>query len=203
VTARDVAVVRTGTANLASVFAALRRLDASPRLVHDADDIARAEHLVLPGVGSFGAAMAALAADRLVEPLRARIVAGRPVLAVCVGLQVLFEASEESPGVAGLGVVPGGVTRFPSTVRVPQLGWNQVAPTSACRRIAGGYAYFANSYRAVAAPSDSAAAHADHGGPFVAGFERGALLALQCHPELSGRWGLALIGRWLDGAPSC
>lgn len=197
----DVAVVRTGTANIASVFAGLRRQGALPRLVHDSVEVERAGHLVLPGVGSFGAAMAALAADRLIEPLRARIAADRPTLAVCVGLQVLFEASEESPGVAGLGVVPGAITRFPTTVRVPQLGWNSVAPSAACRLIAAGFAYFANSFRAAAAPEGCAAAMADHGGPFVAGFERGRLLALQCHPELSGRWGLALIGRWLAAAP--
>ncbi|MBM3585468.1 MAG: imidazole glycerol phosphate synthase subunit HisH [Alphaproteobacteria bacterium] len=196
-TIQEVAVVRTGIANLASVFAALGRLNATPRLVHDGMAIERAARLMLPGVGSFGAAMAALTADGLIEPLRARLAADRPTLAVCVGLQVLFAASEESPGVAGLGVLAGTIARFDARVRVPQLGWNEVVAGTGCRWIRSGYAYFANSYRASAAPAGCASASADHGGPFVAGLERGALLALQCHPELSGRWGHDLLGRWM------
>lgn len=197
----DVAVVRTGTANLASVLAALSRLGASGRLCHDADTLARAERVVLPGVGAFGAAMAALAMGGLAEALGERIATDRPVLAVCVGLQVLFAASEESPGVTGLGIFPGTIGRFGAGVRVPQLGWNRVEPETGCARIAPGFAYFANSYRAAAAPAGTRAAYAEHGGLFVAGFERGALLALQCHPELSGRWGADLLGAWLGRKP--
>jgi len=193
----EVAVVRTGTANLASILAALTRLGATGRVRDDADALARAERVVLPGVGAFGAAMAALATGGLAEALRERIAADRPVLAVCVGLQVLFAASEESPGVTGLGVFPGTIGRFGAGVRVPQLGWNRVEPDPGCTRIAPGFAYFANSYRAAAAPAGTRAAYADHGGRFVAGFEQGALLALQCHPELSGRWGAELLGAWL------
>jgi imidazole glycerol phosphate synthase glutamine amidotransferase subunit len=115
-----------------------------------------------------------------------------------VGLQVLCDASEESPGVPGLGLVPGTVRRFPSTVRVPQFGWNRVeAPPGGF--LESGYAYYANSYRLDAAPAGWTAATSDHGGPFVGALRRGDVLACQFHPELSGAWGLAMLGRWLRG----
>jgi glutamine amidotransferase len=193
----EVAVVRTGTANLASVLAGLGRAGARARVTEDAAVLRRAARVVVPGVGAFGAAMATLNRAGLTEALRQRIAGGEPTLAVCVGLQILFAASEESPGVEGLGVFPGTLRRFPDTVRVPQLGWNRVVAGPGCRLIESGYAYFANSFRLADAPPGTAVATADHGGRFVAGFERGGLLALQCHPELSGAWGLALLRRWL------
>ncbi len=188
-------IVRTGVANLASVCAGLRRLGAEPVPTRDPDQIARADRVILPGVGAFGAAMQALGGG-LDDALRARVAADRPTLAVCVGLQVLCDASEESPGVVGLGIVPGIVRRFTGPITVPQLGWNRVVPTQGSR-LAEGYVYFANSYRLDAVPAGFEGALADHGGPFVAALERGALLACQFHPELSGAYGSALIGRWL------
>jgi glutamine amidotransferase len=191
-----VVIVRTGVANLASVCAALRRQGAEPVPTRDPDEVLQADRVILPGVGAFGAAMQALEGG-LDAALRARIAADRPTLAVCVGLQVLCEASEESPGVVGLGLVPGTVRRFPTTVTVPQLGWNRVTPTPGSR-LADGYVYFANSYRLSTLPDGFEGALADHGGPFVGALERGALLACQFHPELSGAYGSALIGRWLS-----
>ena len=111
--AAAVVVVPTGTANLASVRAALARLGAKSRLAEDAAMIEDARHVVLPGVGSFGAAMAGLREAGLDAALAARVRAGRPTLAMCVGLQVLFEASDESPHATGLGVIPGHIGRFP------------------------------------------------------------------------------------------
>ena len=156
--------------------------------------------MVLPGVGAFAAGMARLRQLRLVEALRARLAAGRPTLAICLGLQLLCEASEESPSVEGLGVLAARITRFEGDVRVPQLGWNQVVPNAACQLLEEGHAYFANSYRLVDAPDGWRAARTDHGGPFVAALERDALLACQFHPELSGAWGAALLSRWLGRA---
>ena len=196
---RSVCVVRTGVANLASVVTGLERVGASPRVGNDPVEIANAQWVVLPGVGAFGAGMTQLRADGLVEPLRHRIAAGLPTLAVCLGLQLLCEGSEESPGVEGLGVVPGRVTRFPETLRVPQLGWNQVEPTPGCRLVEPGFAYFANSFRLAETPHGWRAAHADYGGGFVAALERGRVLACQFHPELSSAWGIALLKRWLVG----
>lgn len=196
-----VVVVRTGTANIASIVAGLERAGAAPAVTEDAAAVAAAERVVLPGVGTFGAAMERVAADGLVGPLRERIAAGRRTLCICVGLQLLAEESEESPGVRGLGVVPGTVRRFRGErLRVPQLGWNRVAADPGCRLLADGHAYFANSYRLIDPPEGWQVARADYAGPFVAGFERGAVLACQFHPELSGQWGIALLGRWLHGA---
>jgi imidazole glycerol phosphate synthase glutamine amidotransferase subunit len=197
VSARDVVVVPTGTANLASVRAALLRLGARAHLAKDAAMVEDATHLVLPGVGSFGAAMAGLREAGLDRAIAARVEADRPILAMCVGLQLLFEASEESPQAKGLGLLPGRVGRFPDTVRVPQFGWNRVVPEPGCRLLEQGYAYFANSYRVLGAPG-CAIASAEHGGRFVAALERGGLLACQFHPELSGAYGHGLIARWLE-----
>jgi imidazole glycerol-phosphate synthase subunit HisH len=197
VSAREVVVVPTGTANLASVRAALDRLGAKSRLAEDAAMIEDATHVVLPGVGSFGAAIAGLREACLDRVIAARVGAARPTLAMCVGLQVLFEASDESPHATGLAALSGRVGRFPDSVRVPQFGWNRVVPEPGCRFVQAGYAYFANSYRVLEAPG-CAIASAEHGGRFVAALERGGVLACQFHPELSGAYGHALIGRWLD-----
>ena len=195
--AEPVLVVRTGTANTASVLAGLERAGAAAAVVEDPARVAAARRVVLPGVGALAPAMERLAAGGLGEVLVARIAAGRPTLAVCLGLQLLCSSSEESPGRDGLGVIPGRVTRFGAGLRVPQMGWNRVAPDAGCRLLQPGWAYFANSYRLVEPPPGWAVARADHGGPFVAALERGTVLACQFHPELSGDWGQALLRRWL------
>jgi imidazole glycerol phosphate synthase glutamine amidotransferase subunit len=192
-----VAVVRTGTANLASVLAGLERAGAAPRLTGDAAEVREAAALVLPGVGAFGAAMAEIERAGLTEPLRARLRARLPTLAICLGLQLLCRTSDESPGVEGLGIVEVPARRFPDSARVPQIGWNLVEPEPGCALLERGHAYFANSFRLEQAPSGWLAARSEYAGPFVAAIERGPVLACQFHPELSGRWGLALIERWL------
>lgn len=188
--------MRTGTANLASVVAALRRLGAEPQLTAEPGKVENAAAVVLPGVGSFGAAMQALGADGMAGVLRERIAAGRPTLCVCLGLQLLCEESEESPGARGLGVIAARVRRFERPLRVPQFGWNHVR-AAAGKLVQSGYAYFANSYCLRESPAGWHAAVAEYGGPFVAALERGAVLACQFHPELSGAWGAELLGRWL------
>jgi imidazole glycerol-phosphate synthase subunit HisH len=197
VSAPEVVVVPTGTANLASVRAALDRLGARARLAESAAMIEEASHVVLPGVGSFGAAVAGLREAGFDEAVAARVRAGRATLAMCVGLQVLFETSDESLDAVGLAVFPGRVGRFPDAVRVPQFGWNRVAPEPGCRLLEPGHAYFANSYRVLEAPG-CAIATAEHGGRFVAALERDGVLACQFHPELSGAYGHRLIARWLE-----
>lgn len=193
----EVTIVRTGVANTASVAAALTRRGCRCALSEDASAIERAPVLVLPGVGSFGAGMEALGRLGLREILRARVGRGEPTLAICLGLQLLCVGSDESPGVEGLGVLDARVTRFGPGVRTPQFGWNRVEPEPDARLVEPGFAYFANSYRLEACPEGWTAAWADHGGRFVASVERGGLLACQFHPELSGPWGGALLGRWL------
>jgi imidazole glycerol phosphate synthase glutamine amidotransferase subunit len=196
--AGEVVIVRTGTANLASVVAALGRLGVESRLSESPGDVVRAERLVLPGVGTLAAAMERLYECDLVESIRERIASDRPTLAVCLGMQIMCEGSEESPEMRGLGIVPGRITRFPDGVRVPQLGWNRISSDDGCSYLADGYAYFANSYRLVDVPSGWKVARCDYAGEFVAAMERGNVLACQFHPELSGEFGLDIMKRWLD-----
>jgi imidazole glycerol-phosphate synthase subunit HisH len=196
----DVVVVPTGTANIASVLTALRRVGADPRHATTPSDVADAVGVVLPGVGTFGAAMGAVEASGLRAALRSRLSAGRATLAVCVGMQLLCEASVESPDAAGLGVVPATVRRFEGAPRVPQLGWNRVEPSPGSRFVEPGWAYFANSYRIESVPDGWVVSSSDYGGSFVAAMERGAVLACQFHPELSGDWGSALLRRWLEAS---
>lgn len=208
-----VAVVRTGTANLASVEMALRRLGRDVEFVAEADAVACAERLVLPGVGAFAAARDAVARLGLEDALRERMEQGRPTLGICLGMQLMARGSEEAPGVPGLGVLDGVAERFADDVPVPQMGWNRVVPIDGCRIVPEGFAYFANSYRL--APSVNGgglaagenrggpaaggwrAAWADYGGRFLAAFERGAVVGCQFHPELSGAYGRLLLSRWL------
>ncbi|HET7632523.1 MAG TPA: imidazole glycerol phosphate synthase subunit HisH [Gemmatimonadaceae bacterium] len=192
------AVIDTGSANLASVLGAVRRLGVAVASTRDPDVVRRADRVVLPGVGAFGNVMQRLAGGGLVDATRERVESGRPLLAVCLGLQVLATDSEESPGVAGLGVLRARVCRFPDTVPVPQLGWNLVEPVPGSALVQPGYAYFANAYHLGGAADGWVAAWATHGVRFVAALERGPQLACQFHPELSGAWGAALLRRWMD-----
>jgi len=198
VSAPEVVVLPTGTANLASVLAAFARLGAPARLATGSAMVERAERVVLPGVGTFGATLAGLRQAGLEEAIATRVRAGRPTLAMCVGLQILFEASDESPGATGLAAIEGRVGGFPGAVRVPQFGWNRIEPEPGCRYLAPGHAYFANSYRVLAAPGCKIAT-AEHGERFVAALERDRVVACQFHPELSGAYGHQLIARWLEG----
>lgn len=193
----EVILVPTGTANIASVLAAFRRLGAAPRVSEERAAVAGASHVMLPGVGTFGASMARLVEVGLDDVLRRRITADRPTMAICVGHQLLFATSDESPGAVGLGVVPEHVGRFTGEVRVPQFGWNAVEAGEDAHLIEDGWAYFANSYRAIKAPGWTVA-RASHGGSFVAAMERGNVVTCQFHPELSGAYGEALLSRFLE-----
>ncbi len=205
----SVALAPTGVANLASVLAALRRAGAAPFIAADPDELACSPFALVPGVGSFGSAMDTLRSSGMDEAIKNRITRRAPTMGICAGMQVFFESSEESPGAAGLAVVPGRFGRFPSSVPVPQLGWNRVTPDSKGSSegmIRPGWAYFANSYRILDAPEGFLASRAVYGDEFIAALESEirsssgggpALLLCQFHPELSGPWGLGLYKRWL------
>jgi imidazole glycerol phosphate synthase glutamine amidotransferase subunit len=143
--------------------------------------------------------MAALRSHGLDSAIRDVASRGAPLLGVCLGLQMLCEASEETPGVAGLGVVAGTCRRLPRHVRIPHLGWNSVAPEPGARFVTAGVAAFANSYALCDSSVGWTAARSTHGVPFIAALERGPLLVCQFHPELSGAYGAALLERWLSG----
>lgn len=192
-----VAIVDSGVANLASVQAAFRRLGVESVVAREQRAIADASHVVIPGVGAFGAGMQSLRAAGLDTALRDAVSSGRPVLGICLGMQLLCDGSDEAPGVRGLGILPGRCQRLPDE-RIPHLGWNSVMPDECCRLLDTMEASFANSYGLPVAPPGCSVAWTMHGRRFVAAVERGRLLACQFHPELSGAAGLALLDRWLQ-----
>ncbi len=200
-----VAIAATGAANLASVLSGLRNAGAEPWICGDADEYALAPFAVLPGVGAFGPARAALAARGMDRAVIDRARRGAPTLAICLGMQLCCEESEEAPGIAGLSIVPGTVRRYSGALPVPQLGWNQVL--GARGAVWPGWAYFANSYRLEAAAPGFEAWTSVYGESFVAALARpgreggGGLLLCQFHPELSGPWGRELLRRWLGLGP--
>lgn len=195
----DVTLVSTGTANLASVMAAFERIGARAVIAPGPEAVRTARRVVLPGVGAFAAAMTVLRGNGMAEVLVERLDRGDATLMICLGLQLLAEGSEESPDVAGLGVIPATVRRLPAGVRLPQLGWNQVVPASPQRFVREGYAYYANSFCLYQADPSWKVAWTDHGGAFVASLERERQLACQFHPELSATWGQELLTRWYQG----
>ena len=200
----EVLVVKTGVANVASMLAGLRRAGATPVLVETGERLLEAPRVVVPGVGAFGTAMKALHDMKLADVLVERITKRLPTMTVCLGLQILGHASEESPGVEGLGVVDASATRFTGDIRVPQLGWNYVRADNDTRFLRDGYVYFANSYRWTDVRGEWLCARGEYAGSFVGAVESGGVLACQFHPELSGQYGHELMVRWLEnGGASC
>jgi cyclase len=197
--AATIGVLPTGTANLASVYGALGRLGATPQVLTTPEQVRDAAAVLLPGVGAFGAAMRTLAPFAVA--LRDRVAADRPTLGICLGMQVFAASSEESTGVPGLSVLPGAVTRLTGD-RVPHLGWNRIRVEGAGTVLTGeADVSFAHSFALAEAPPDWTVASVSLAGrDVVAAVERGRVLLCQFHPELSGPWGEALLGRWWDAA---
>jgi imidazole glycerol phosphate synthase glutamine amidotransferase subunit len=199
---KEVLIVPTGTANIASISAGIVRAGGKPAVLgagaeSPAARLARASHAVIPGVGTFGAAGGNIRSSGLEAAIRTRVKNGFPTLFVCVGFQLLFEASEESPGIEGLGLIAGRVERYRSSLVVPQMGWNRVESAGDGGLVHSGYGYFANSYCARSVGDGWSAARAFYGEYFVAAVERGPVVGCQFHPELSGSWGQDLLVRWL------
>ena len=186
-----IAVIDYGAGNLRSVANALTVLGAPFFVTSQPAGLERASAILLPGVGHFGQMMQALDAAGVTAPLRVRLEAGTPYLGICLGLQALFEGSEEAPGIAGLGLLRGAVRRFPSGLRVPHMGWTAVRPGERMY-------YFAHSY--YVPEIEGAAGLAEHGLPFTAVLQRGNLAGSQFHPEKSGPAGLAFLRAWVRDA---
>jgi glutamine amidotransferase len=204
VTAPAIAVIDYGIGNLRSAEKALQHLGADARLTADADDIRTAAAVVLPGVGNFGACMRALRASGLEPVTKDAATDGRPFLGVCVGMQMLFEGSDESPDVPGLGIVPGRVTRLPDSVRLPQMGWNTLEVRAGSRLVAGlgtdPWLYFVHTYAPDPVDGEMVAAWCVYGKRFAAAIEAGPLWATQFHPEKSSTAGLRLLNNFVEAA---
>jgi glutamine amidotransferase len=198
-----VAVLDYGIGNLRSAQKALERTGADARLTADPGLIRGAEGVVLPGVGHFGRCMEALRAAGLEDLAIEAAGSGRPFFGICVGMQLLFDGSEEAPGVRGLGVLPGTVRRLPDGVKRPQMQWNLVETERPLAMLTGlprpCWMYFVHSFAAEPADeTDLVVATCDYGGRVVAAAERGAIWATQFHPEKSGDHGLTVVGNFVD-----
>jgi len=200
-----IVVLDYGSGNLRSAQRALVRAGGDVTVTADLAAAAAADGLVVPGVGAFAACQAGIDGLAASPVIAARVAAGRPVLGICVGAQVLFEFGDEHGVVTkGLGLLPGGVSRLTSP-RVPHMGWNTVAAPDSSVLFAGlppaSRFYFVHSYAARPTPALAATGAAvtvtDHGGPFVAAVELGSLSATQFHPEKSGEAGAALLHAWV------
>ncbi len=192
-----IAIVDYGIGNLASVQKAFVKIGADAQVISDAQTIASADRVVLPGVGAFGKAAEHLAENGLVEPLRKAISDGKPFLGICLGMQLLFETSEEAPGVKGLGLFKGNVKRFEGVSKVPQIGWNEVRQAKSSLLFASipesAFFYFVHSYYVVPRNSATVLAFADYGGEYAVAVGKDNVWGVQFHPEKSQAWGLALL----------
>lgn len=188
-----------GIGNLRSAEKAFAHLGAESMLTADAAMVAEADAVVLPGVGAFGPCREALARSGLDEVALDAVASGRPFLGICVGMQLLYDSSEESPGIGGLGVLPGVVRRLPEGVRTPQMQWNRLQPRTESPLLDGlgdaPWMYFVHSY----APEVTADAVAtcEYGGPVTALAARNNVMATQFHPEKSSDGGLALLANFV------
>lgn len=194
-----IAIVDYGAGNLQSVKKALDFIGAKPIITGNAAEIASASHVILPGVGSFGDAMHCMEKSGLVEAVRGAALSGRPFLGICLGMHLLFSGSEESPGVAGLGVLPGKIVKIPDSPgqKVPHMGWNSLHLTQTEGIFRGvpedSYVYFVHSYYLQAERPEDVAATTEYAVNIHAAVQRGNLCATQFHPEKSSDVGLQLL----------
>jgi glutamine amidotransferase len=199
-------VLDYGIGNLRSAEKALLRVGVDARLTVDPKEVAAADAVVLPGVGNFGRCMEALRESGLDVAALGAVAGGRPFLGICVGMQMLFDASEESPGTPGLGVLAGTVRWLPATVKRPQIQWNVLEVLRPTALFAGlpapAWMYFVHSLHAVPADAGILAATCDYGGAVTAAVERANVAAVQFHPEKSARAGLALLAGWAASIPT-
>lgn len=199
-----IAVIDYGAGNLKSVKNALDHLGAANMRASTAKEILLADAVILPGVGEFGTAMAELERRGIKEAVIEAANGGRPLLGICLGMQLLFEAGEESPGAKGLGILPGRVPRFHAEMglKIPHMGWNSVMPLKESRLLdglpKGSYMYFVHSFYVKAAERADVSAISEYGLIFDAAVERGNIFGCQFHPEKSGAAGLVILKNFIE-----
>ncbi len=198
-----IAIIDYDAGNIKSVEKALLAMGETPVLTRDPEVILHADHIILPGVGSFGDAMENLTKFGLVDVIREAIDRKIPFLGICLGLQLLFESSEETPGVAGLGILKGKIVRIPEGpgLKIPHMGWNSLTVREGASLFKGlekePYVYFVHSYYLQAEDPDIVAATTQYGVTIHASVEKGNVFACQFHPEKSSKTGLAILKNFL------
>ncbi len=198
------AIIDYDAGNLRSVEKALLALGDKPVITRDPETIRRVDRVILPGVGAFGDAMARLRQYGLVEVIRQVAGSGKPFFGICLGLQLLFEESEESPGVEGLGLLKGKILRIPDCpgLKIPHMGWNSLAVRPGSRLFAGigdgAYVYFVHSYYLKAEREEEVAASTEYSTRIHAAVEKGSLFACQFHPEKSSDTGLQILKNFIS-----
>ena len=199
-----IAIIDYDAGNLRSVEKALEALGSRAIITRNRDEILGADRVILPGVGAFGDAMEKLHQYELVDTIRQAAATGKPFLGICLGLQLLFESSEESPGVEGLSVLPGKILRIPDHpgLKIPHMGWNSLSVTPGARLFRGiengAYVYFVHSYYCKADDESIVAAATEYSTHIHAAVERGNVFACQFHPEKSGSVGLQILKNFIE-----
>lgn len=199
-----IAIVDYDAGNIKSVEKALQFLGEEPKVTREKEVLLQADKVIVPGVGAFGDAMSKMHQYGLVEILREIAKKGTPILGICLGLQLFFESSEESPGVEGLGLLPGKIVRIPDKegFKIPHMGWNSIGINSSSRLLKGieegSYVYFVHSYYLQAAREADVAATTDYVVNIHAAAEHDNIFATQFHPEKSGEIGLQILKNFIE-----
>lgn len=194
-----IAIIDYGAGNLHSVKNALDYLGAECEITADPDKILAADAVILPGVGAFGDCMASLEAAGLIEPVRQAAQSGKPFLGICLGLQLMFEESEEAPGVKGLCIFKGKVVKIPDRgLKIPHMGWNNITPAKESRILSGNpFVYFVHSYYILPQDESIISAYTEYGTKLGIAVESGNVFAVQFHPEKSGTEGMEILRRFI------
>lgn len=196
-----VAIIDYGAGNLHSVKNALDFLGAESEITGDREKIEKASHIILPGVGAFGDAMKSMEKSGLIETVKKAADGTKPFLGICLGLHLLFESSEESPGVEGLGIFKGSVVKIPDRgFKIPHMGWNNISLTKKSRILPDNepFVYFVHSYYIQPTDKDVVSARTEYGEVLDIAVERGNVFATQFHPEKSGDAGMEILRRFLS-----
>ncbi|WP_211341913.1 imidazole glycerol phosphate synthase subunit HisH [Laceyella sacchari] len=194
-----IAIIDYGMGNLHSVSKALERLGHTCIITSDTEEIERASGVILPGVGAFGDAMRELEARGLVAAIKKAALGGKPLLGICLGMQLLFTSSDEHGLHQGLNLLPGHVVKFTGDYRIPHMGWNWLSfkfPHPLFRGLEEGHVYFVHSFHVKAANPEDVIATTDYHQPVTAIINRNQIYGMQFHPEKSGKLGLGLLDRF-------
>ena len=198
-----IAIIDYDAGNILSVAKALQKLGEEPVLTRDKEEIMKADKVILPGVGAFGDAMEKLDKYGLVDVIKDFVKSGKPFLGICLGLQLLFESSDEAPGVKGLSILPGVIKKIPNGeyTKIPHMGWNSLEYNKNGRLFKeineGAYVYFVHSYYLEAADTNNVVAMTDYNVKVHASVERKNVFACQFHPEKSGEVGLKILDNFI------